>query len=78
MADLCALHRGRRGDPNSNRRRACRGQGMVEYLLVLAVVIATTVGAMKIVSGAAADLTDALAENIESVTGVEDPGAAAQ
>lgn len=46
---------------------------MVEYLLVLAVVIVTIVGAMKIVSGASADLTDALADNIQSVTGVPTP-----
>ena len=54
-------------------RRGQRGQGMVEYLLVLTVVITMTVTAMSAVSGSVATLVNTLVDNIESVTGVSDP-----
>lgn len=52
---------------------ACRGQGMVEYLLVLAVVIGTTVAAMSAISESASTVIRALVTHIQQVTGVEAP-----
>ncbi len=47
-----------------------RGQGMVEYLLVLTVVVSTTVVVMKTISTATACLINSMVSNIQSVTNV--------
>lgn len=46
---------------------------MVEYLLVLTVIITMTMTAMSTISGSVGNLTSALVNNIQEVTGVEAP-----
>lgn len=74
MVALRAIWRNICGNQKSDTLKArLRGQGMVEYLLVLTVVIATTVGALNILADSAADLTNAMANTVQSETDVEDP-----
>lgn len=74
MGALRAIWSGICGNQKSDPAEArSRGQGMVEYLLVLTVVIATTVGALKVLSDSAADLTNTLANTVQGETDVEDP-----
>lgn len=46
------------------------GQGMVEYLLVLTVVVTTTVVIMNTISSTTANLINSMVNNIQSVTNV--------
>lgn len=50
--------------------KSCRGQGMIEYLLVLTVVVFVTVTALTMISGTVANLINGLVTNIQSITGV--------
>jgi len=56
-----------------DRRRACRGQGLLEYTLILAVVTAVTLSVMTTVASSVKNLIGVLVDNIESVTEVSDP-----
>ena len=51
--------------------KSCRGQGMVEYVLVLAIVVAIAITAMGAVAILTSTLVNVLVDNIETVTGVE-------
>lgn len=46
---------------------------MVEYLLVLTVIVTMTMTAMTAISGSVGNLTTALVNNIQTVTGVTAP-----
>lgn len=55
----------RRGDKDARR-----GQGMIEYLLVMTVVISTTVVIMNTISSTTSTLINSMVTNIQSVTNV--------
>lgn len=63
------------GAGSTDHLKSCRGQGMLEYILVLTVVIITTVGALNIVSDSAANITNAMANSVQNETDVDDPAA---
>lgn len=63
----------RRAGAPVNHQSGQRGQGMVEYLLVLTVIVTMTMTAMSTISGSVGNLTSALVNNIQEVTGVEAP-----
>ena len=48
----------------------CRGQGMVEYMLVLTVVVSTTVVIMSTISSTTSSLINGMVNNIQNVTNV--------
>lgn len=52
------------------KREASRGQGMLEYVLVLAVVVTITFTGMQVISSSASSAVNALVNNIQNVTGV--------
>ncbi|MBI4178099.1 hypothetical protein HY522_01580 [bacterium] len=52
---------------------ARRGQGMVEYLMVLAVVLGGLAGALTLLSQSGSLAVKSMMSNIESVTGVRSP-----
>lgn len=53
------------------RRVSCRGQGMLEYVLVVTVVVAVSVAALSVVTTSCGVLVSTLVDEIESETGVE-------
>lgn len=55
-------------------RKARLGQGMIEYLLVMTVVISTTVVIMNTISSTTSTLINSMVTNIQSVTNVTNSG----
>lgn len=53
--------------------RGCLGQGMIEYLLVLTVVISTSVVVMNTISSSTQALINSMVNNIQQVTNVTSP-----
>lgn len=57
----------------TRHRRTGRGQGMAEYLMILAVILAVVFGAMALISQSASTMVNTLVTHIQSVTGVPPP-----
>lgn len=51
----------------------CRGQGMIEYVLVVTVVVAVSVTALSVVTTSCGTLITTMVDQIEDQTGVEAP-----
>lgn len=52
-----------------HRSEGCLGQGMIEYLLVLSIVVGTVVGTMTMLTNSTSAVINCLITNVQAITG---------